>query len=46
MSDAIITPPGEPVLSAEGLWVKYDGTPAVKDITLSIPGNRVVAFIG
>ncbi len=46
MTDAIMKPPGDPVLSTEGLWVKYDEKPAVKDITLSIPKNRVVAFIG
>ncbi|MDX1675796.1 MAG: phosphate ABC transporter ATP-binding protein PstB [Longimicrobiales bacterium] len=46
MSEAIITPPGDAVLSTEGLWVRYGEKPAVKDITLSVPGNRVVAFIG
>lgn len=46
MSDAIRTPPGDAVLSTEHLWVKYGDKPAVKDITLSIPKNRVVAFIG
>lgn len=46
MSKAIIKPPGEPVLSTEGLWVRYGETPAVQDITLTIPQNRVVAFIG
>jgi len=46
MSEAIRTPPGDVVLSTENLWVKYGDKPAVKDITLSIPKNRVVAFIG
>ena len=46
MSPSIITPPGEPVLETEDLWVLYGEKPAVKEITLKIPGNRVVAFIG
>jgi phosphate transport system ATP-binding protein len=46
MTESIITPPGEPVLETEDLWVRYGDKPAVKEITLSIPENRVVAFIG
>ena len=42
----IITPPGEPVLDTEDLWVRYGEKAAVREITLSIPRNRVVAFIG
>ena len=33
-------------LEAEELGVAYDGEPAVRDISLEIPRNRVVAFIG
>jgi phosphate transport system ATP-binding protein len=46
MTDSIITPPGDAVLETEDLWVLYGEKPAVKEITLKIPGNRVVAFIG
>ena len=46
MSESIITPPGEPVLETENLWVRYGESAAVKDITLRIPAHRVVAFIG
>jgi phosphate transport system ATP-binding protein len=46
MTDSIITPPGDAVLETEDLWVLYGEMPAVKEITLKIPGNRVVAFIG
>ena len=42
----IVTPPGEAVLETEDLWVLYGDKPAVKEITLRIPRNRVVAFIG
>ena len=43
---AILSPPGEAVLETEDLSVLYSGKPAVRDISLQIPGNRVVAFIG
>ena len=46
MSDSIITPKGEAVLETDDLWVLYDGKAAVREITLKIPRNRVVAFIG
>jgi phosphate transport system ATP-binding protein len=46
MTDSIATPPGEAVLDTEDLWVLYGEKPAVREITLSIPRNRVVAFIG
>nr|NIQ54476.1 phosphate ABC transporter ATP-binding protein [Gemmatimonadota bacterium]NIU74689.1 ATP-binding cassette domain-containing protein [Gammaproteobacteria bacterium]NIW35604.1 ATP-binding cassette domain-containing protein [Gemmatimonadota bacterium] len=46
MTDSIMTPPGDAVLATEELSVFYNGKPAVKEITLKIPGNRVVAFIG
>ncbi len=46
MSDSIITPPGESVLETEDLWVLYGEKPAVKEISIKIPRNRVVAFIG
>ncbi|MBW3552362.1 MAG: phosphate ABC transporter ATP-binding protein PstB [Gemmatimonadetes bacterium] len=46
VAGSIITPPGEPVLETEDLWVRYGDKPAVQEITLSIPRNRVVAFIG
>ncbi|HUG41299.1 MAG TPA: phosphate ABC transporter ATP-binding protein PstB [Longimicrobiales bacterium] len=42
----IIMPPGEPVLETEDLWVRYGENAAVREITLRIPRNRVVAFIG
>jgi phosphate transport system ATP-binding protein len=46
MTDSIMTPEGEAVLETEDLSVYYSGKPAVRDITLKIPRNRVVAFIG
>ena len=46
MTDSIITPEGEAVLETEDLSVYYAGKPAVRDISLTIPRNRVVAFIG
>ena len=47
MSNAAITsPPGEAVLETDDLWVLYGGNPAVREISLRIPPNRVVAFIG
>ncbi|MFW6331544.1 MAG: phosphate ABC transporter ATP-binding protein PstB [Gemmatimonadota bacterium] len=45
-SRSIMTPPGEAVLETEDLWVRYGDKAAVKEITLRIPRNRVVAFIG
>ncbi len=35
-----------PALEIEQLSVYYDGKPAVKDITLSVPSRQVVALIG
>jgi phosphate transport system ATP-binding protein len=46
MTESIITPPGDPVLETEGLSVLYGETPAVREITLKIPRNQVMAFIG
>ena len=46
MTDSIATPPGEPVLETEDLWVMYGEKAAVREITLKIPAHRVVAFIG
>ena len=46
MTESILTPPGDAALETEGLWVRYGDKAAVKDITLKIPKNRVVAFIG
>ena len=37
---------GDVALETEGLSVFYDGNQAIRDITLRIPRNRVVAFIG
>jgi phosphate transport system ATP-binding protein len=36
----------ETALQTRGLGVAYGGEPAVEDISLTIPRNRVVAFIG
>ncbi len=46
MTEAILRPPGEAALETRGLTVLYDGKPAVRDISITIPRNRVVAFIG
>jgi phosphate transport system ATP-binding protein len=46
MTQSIITPTGEAVLETEDLWVRYGQTVAVREITLKIPRNQVVAFIG
>ncbi len=46
MAEAILTPPGETALETRALSVSYNGAPAVRDITISIPRNKVVAFIG
>jgi phosphate transport system ATP-binding protein len=35
-----------PALETRDLWVHYGDDPAVEDISLRIPRNRVVAFIG
>ncbi|MGI9538911.1 MAG: phosphate ABC transporter ATP-binding protein PstB [Miltoncostaeaceae bacterium] len=40
------TPPADIVLRTEDVWVSYDGVPAVKDVTMDIPRNKVTAFIG
>ncbi len=46
MTDAIQTPPGDAVLETEDLWVSYGENAAVREVTLKIPRNQVVAFIG
>ena len=46
MSDAIEIPPGEVELEARDLSVLYGGTPAVRNVSISIPDRQVVAFIG
>ena len=46
VSGSIVTPPEEAVLETEDLWVRYGDNAAVREITLSIPRHRVVAFIG
>ena len=38
--------PPEIVLATESLSVLYDGTAAIRDISIGIPRNRIVAFIG
>ncbi len=39
-------PAGESALATRHLTVHYDGTAAIRDISLEIPRNRVTAFIG
>ncbi len=39
-------PPGAAVLEARDLWVHYGATPAIRNVSIRIPENRVVAFIG
>ena len=46
MSQAIAAPPGEAVLESRDLSVYYGDTPAIRNISIRIPKNRVVAFIG
>jgi phosphate transport system ATP-binding protein len=46
MTEAIIRPPGEAALETRDLTVRYDGKPAIRDISITIPRNRVVGFIG
>ncbi len=46
MTEAIQTPPGDAVLDTEDLWVTYGEKAAIREITLKIPANQVVAFIG
>ncbi|HEX6939701.1 MAG TPA: phosphate ABC transporter ATP-binding protein PstB [Longimicrobiales bacterium] len=46
MHRAIEAPPGEAVLEARNLFVYYGETAAIRDISIRIPKNRVVAFIG
>jgi phosphate transport system ATP-binding protein len=36
----------EPIFEVVGVGVSYDGTPAVRDITLDIGRNRITALIG
>ncbi|MBI4409441.1 MAG: phosphate ABC transporter ATP-binding protein [Gemmatimonadetes bacterium] len=45
-TEAIITPPGEVELATRRLSVYYDGTPAVRDVSVVIPNQRAIAFIG
>lgn len=42
----VISPPGEAVLEARNLSVFYNGTAALRDVSIRIPPRRVVAFIG
>jgi phosphate transport system ATP-binding protein len=37
---------GEEVFELEGLTVSYDGTPAVRDVTMGIRRNEITAIIG
>lgn len=37
---------GTPALEARNLSVWYDGEPALRDVSLAVPANRVVALIG
>jgi phosphate transport system ATP-binding protein len=46
MATAIDVPPGEAVLEAENLCVYYGSSAAIRNISIRIPENRVVAFIG
>ncbi len=46
MAGSIITPPGEAALETRRLSVSYNGTPAVRQVSIRIPTRRVVAFIG
>jgi phosphate transport system ATP-binding protein len=36
----------EPVIEIRGLNLYYSGSPALKDITMDIPRNKITAFIG
>jgi phosphate transport system ATP-binding protein len=42
----VVAPPGPAVLETRGLWVTYDGRPAVRDVSIRIPERHVFAFIG
>jgi len=42
----VTTPTADTALEARGLSVHYGDTAAVRDISLTIPKNRIVAFIG
>jgi len=46
MAGSIITPPGEAALETRRLSVSYNGTPAVRQVSIRIPTRCVVAFIG
>ncbi|HKJ92317.1 MAG TPA: phosphate ABC transporter ATP-binding protein PstB [Longimicrobiales bacterium] len=46
MTEAILRPPGAAALETRDLTVRYGTKPAIRDITITIPRNRVVAFIG
>ncbi len=46
MVESIITPSGEAALETRRLSVSYNGTPAVRQVSIRIPTRRVVAFIG
>ncbi|MGH7545748.1 MAG: phosphate ABC transporter ATP-binding protein PstB, partial [Gemmatimonadota bacterium] len=46
MTNAIAIPEGEAVLETRSLLVAYDGTAAIRGISIRIPPRQVVAFIG
>jgi phosphate transport system ATP-binding protein len=46
MSDAIQVPPGQVELETRALSVLYDGAAAIKNVSITIPDRKVVAFIG
>ncbi|HEX7117584.1 MAG TPA: phosphate ABC transporter ATP-binding protein PstB [Longimicrobiales bacterium] len=46
MHQAIEAPPGEAVLESRDLYVYYGDTAAIRNVSIRIPKNRVVAFIG
>ncbi|MBI4543926.1 MAG: phosphate ABC transporter ATP-binding protein [Gemmatimonadetes bacterium] len=46
MPDSIVVPPGAAELETRNLSVFYDGTAAVREVTIRIPDRGVVAFIG
>ncbi|MCI0432353.1 MAG: phosphate ABC transporter ATP-binding protein PstB [Gemmatimonadetes bacterium] len=46
MSDAIVVPAGPIELETRALSVFYGSAPAIRDVSISIPDCKVVAFIG
>jgi phosphate transport system ATP-binding protein len=46
MADSIMSPPGDIEVEARDLSVYYGDTHALKNISISIPDRKVVAFIG